>query len=575
MKRLLAIILFPIIAWSQATVVQSPVPKFHSFLPNGSPNAAGCVYTFASGTSTPQATYTDFTGNTTNSNPVQLDGNGEFQIWITSAIYRFQVWSFGSGTLGANCGNGQQLYQIDGIKDTGLSAAITSLSNVVTINTPLNPPQLKFVTPAASNEVYNVPDPGGTGGNFIINPSGSSGTSNTLDCTLAGITCKRIATYFFRGGQCNQSTAAIGWDTLGGVAQPVANCITGTNVQKGVLGLPAAYTHIQQASGTSSAAGTVTTTYPATLVGGNGDLVVLSIAFNATTTVTGCTDGTNAYSQAKHIASGALSVDIWYFLNPTTKAAGTVLTCTFSAAATSALKWHEYTTVNTLSLDVTQSSTGTSTTASTGTTASLAQATELAFGAAGDLAAPSNTVATAGYTDHGVINATTVVQVDDAGIVTHATTGQVATFTLGSSQAWAGAIATFKANDGGPAFAQQTVALPAFFNSAQAINSNLKWVVSAPPVATSQAVLAAALVCTVDGATDDPVFNTDTTATVTVLTAGSNVISNTALNALAATGCAASNTMHYQIKRLRYNASDTYEGFIQVIGGLLQIGITQ
>lgn len=130
----LLILLAPLAAWPQVTVVQSPTPQFRSFLPSGPPNVGGCVYTFASGTSTPQTTYIDNTGTTTNTNPVILDSTGSANIWISSATYRFQVWSFGSGTIGSNCGNGIQLYQIDGVRDTGLSALSGPISIAPTSN---------------------------------------------------------------------------------------------------------------------------------------------------------------------------------------------------------------------------------------------------------------------------------------------------------------------------------------------------------------------------------------------------------------------------------------------------------
>jgi hypothetical protein len=45
-------------------------PLFRAFDPNGLPLAGGKVYTYAAGTSTPLATYTDQAGSTTNANPV-------------------------------------------------------------------------------------------------------------------------------------------------------------------------------------------------------------------------------------------------------------------------------------------------------------------------------------------------------------------------------------------------------------------------------------------------------------------------------------------------------------------------
>lgn len=573
MKKILLILFLPILAWGQATVVQSPVPQFQSFNASGVPNVSGCVYTFASGTSTPQATYTDATGLITNTNPVRLDGTGSAQIWITSQVYRFQVWTFGSGTVGSNCGGGTQLYQIDGIKDSGLAGPSSNLAAVVTVQTTTNTPTITTINPVSPSQNYNIPDPG-TGGNFIINPSGNSGTSNTLDCTLSGITCKRTASYYFRGGQCNSTTPSLGWDTFGINAPPTAQCFTGTNIQKGALGMPSAYNRTQTNTGTSTAAGTITTTYPAAIPGGNGDLLVLSVAFNGTTTVTGCTDGTNAYTQAKHVTNGALSLDIWYFLNPTTKAAGTTLTCTYGANATGAIRWHEYQTLNAVSLDVTASNTGTSNSITTGTTASTAQATELSFAAAGNISGAGITNSASGYAEHTAVISGTIA-VDDAGIIAQTIATQAGSFTTSGSPAWAGAIATFKATNGVSAVAQQTVVLPSFYNSAVAVNSSLKWFVANVPSGSSTVSLGAALVCVPDGNTDDVVFNADTTATGTVSNVANNLPTTTALNGLAVGSCAAGQTLHFQVKRLRYNANDTYEGFVDILGAVFQIGITQ
>lgn len=604
MKRILALlvlILFAACAAYPQTVAPMPLPKIQFFTTTGVPNASGCVYSFTTGTSTPLATYTDSTGSVQNSNPVQLDANGYGSIWLGNSTYRIQLWTFGGGgTLGTTCGGGTQIYQVDGVMSPGLLAInglavilspagrvnqtvagpitadqftgpATGATQNFTLNTPANSPTQHTVQPGASGHTYNVPDPG-TGGNYVLNPSGNSGTSNVLDCTLAGITCKRTASYYFAGGQCNNATAGPGFDYFGTNA-PIAQCVTGSNVQKGVLSLPSAYTPLQTNTGSNSATTTVTTTYPAAITA--GDLLTISVGFNSTTTITGCTDGTNAYTQAKHVANGALSLDIWVFHNASTKAAGTTLTCTFSVAATSALIWHEYMVPGTTSTDVTASATGTSTTPGTGTTASTAQATELLLAADADLAAPTNVVTTSGYTDHGVKNSGTTVQVDEAGIIQQGIAGQSAAFVLGSSQAWAGAIVAIKVTNAATVTAQRTVVLPAFFNSAQAINAAIKWVVPNAPVGTSNVQLGAAIVCDADGNTDDPAYNAATTATAGVSTTAANLLINTPLNSLAAGSCGVGQTMHVQIQRLRYNVNDTYEGFVQVVGVSLSVGITQ
>jgi hypothetical protein len=56
---------------------------------NCNPLAGGKLYSYVAGTSTPAATYTDYDGLTPNSNPVELDANGEANVWIGSGIYKF------------------------------------------------------------------------------------------------------------------------------------------------------------------------------------------------------------------------------------------------------------------------------------------------------------------------------------------------------------------------------------------------------------------------------------------------------------------------------------------------------
>lgn len=61
---------------------------------NGNPLSGGKLYTYAAGTTTPQATYTSTTGTTFHSNPIVLDAGGRVpnggEIWLAdSAIYKF------------------------------------------------------------------------------------------------------------------------------------------------------------------------------------------------------------------------------------------------------------------------------------------------------------------------------------------------------------------------------------------------------------------------------------------------------------------------------------------------------
>jgi len=72
--------------------VLTPTPKQQIFNSDGTPLAGGKIYTYAAGTSTPIATYTDYSAGTANTNPVILNSLGQANIWLlTSASYKFIV----------------------------------------------------------------------------------------------------------------------------------------------------------------------------------------------------------------------------------------------------------------------------------------------------------------------------------------------------------------------------------------------------------------------------------------------------------------------------------------------------
>lgn len=69
----------------------SPFPKFRAFnLAGTAPLAGGKLYTYAAGTTTPLATYTDSTEGTTNANPVVLNAAGEANVWL-AATSRYKL----------------------------------------------------------------------------------------------------------------------------------------------------------------------------------------------------------------------------------------------------------------------------------------------------------------------------------------------------------------------------------------------------------------------------------------------------------------------------------------------------
>ena len=71
--------------------ILTPSPKQQFFDANGNPLVGGKLYTYAAGTTTPLATYTDSSGGTPNTNPVILDSRGEANVWLGSANYKFKL----------------------------------------------------------------------------------------------------------------------------------------------------------------------------------------------------------------------------------------------------------------------------------------------------------------------------------------------------------------------------------------------------------------------------------------------------------------------------------------------------
>lgn len=68
----------------------SPTPKLQFFGTDGLPLVGGKLFTYAAGTTTPIATYTDHTGNTSNTNPVILDSTGQASVWLVdTTAYKY------------------------------------------------------------------------------------------------------------------------------------------------------------------------------------------------------------------------------------------------------------------------------------------------------------------------------------------------------------------------------------------------------------------------------------------------------------------------------------------------------
>lgn len=101
--------------------VQFTNGKFHGFNDDGTPMVGGLLYTYVSGTTTPQATYTDSTLGTPNTNPVVLDARGEASVWLGTSAY----------TMKLTTSVGALVWTEDGVIDSSgsFSAALASAAN--------------------------------------------------------------------------------------------------------------------------------------------------------------------------------------------------------------------------------------------------------------------------------------------------------------------------------------------------------------------------------------------------------------------------------------------------------------
>jgi hypothetical protein len=156
----------------------SSVPKLQFFDANGNPLVGGRLYTYAAGTSTPLATYTDSTGLTPNTNPIILDSRGEANVWLDATQYKFELKTAADALIWTvdNISNALNLSQL--LASSGSAAA---------------PPYTFAADPttgmflAAAGQIGiaadGVPVLRSTDTTMII---GQSGGSNDVDVTLYG-----------------------------------------------------------------------------------------------------------------------------------------------------------------------------------------------------------------------------------------------------------------------------------------------------------------------------------------------------------------------------------------------------
>jgi hypothetical protein len=116
-----------------AVVFLSPVggAAAQFFTNSGVPLTGGKLYTYAAGTTTPQATYTSSSGVTAHTNPIILDSAGRVpggEIWLSALPYKF-VLNTSTDVLIATYDNisgiGAASYQVQNFTGTGSQVVFT------------------------------------------------------------------------------------------------------------------------------------------------------------------------------------------------------------------------------------------------------------------------------------------------------------------------------------------------------------------------------------------------------------------------------------------------------------------
>lgn len=183
---------------AQTAVLYAPEPIQQLFDQNGRPLAFGCVFSYQVASSTPLATYTDYTGTTLNANPVILSASGTYSMWLQAGVaYTLVVKSAG----GSNCSSGSTIAFVNGI-----GGGSTTLTTVV----PFSPTPAFQV--AAQNQLFELT---------------LTGNASAQPLTFVGITPPSYVIFQITQDGSGGHTFSFPANTIGGcTVDPVANSVT-------------------------------------------------------------------------------------------------------------------------------------------------------------------------------------------------------------------------------------------------------------------------------------------------------------------------------------------------------------
>jgi len=192
MKRLLLIAAAMCCALG-AQVPVSPVQNPHVTFVNGAgaPCAHCTLQTFAAGTTTPLATYTDASGTSMNTNPIILDPAGGANIWVGNNSYKFVLKDQSGSTIWTvdqvNAGNLFPCSPASSVQIANPSASGLTCDSSITINT--------------TNHTLNI---GTLGAHYVTIGALGTPTSWTFDTTTPATALASLGAGAIAAGTINQ-----------------------------------------------------------------------------------------------------------------------------------------------------------------------------------------------------------------------------------------------------------------------------------------------------------------------------------------------------------------------------------
>ena len=162
----------------------------------GAPLIGGKVYTYAAGTTTPLASYTDNTGATANTNPVILDTRGEAAIWLSPASYKFVLKDSNDVTI----------WTSDNLGGLNISPAFTGVPTAPTAISGTNTTQLATTAFVQLSAVAAIP----VGGIILWSGSVASIPAGWLLCNGAYSTPNLADRFILGAGNLYAPNAAGG-----------------------------------------------------------------------------------------------------------------------------------------------------------------------------------------------------------------------------------------------------------------------------------------------------------------------------------------------------------------------------